>query len=39
MSVFVDLPIFRSLEPTLNQHPSVQRKTQRNQTYYTWKAR
>jgi len=29
---------FRALGPELDRHPSVQRKTHKNQIYYTWKA-
>jgi len=29
---------FRALGPELDRHPNVQRKTHKNQIYYTWKA-
>lgn len=30
-------PVFRALEPALNEHPNVRRKHHKNQLYYTWK--
>lgn len=33
----INEPIFRALEPALNSHSNVHRKTHKNTVYYTWK--